>query len=185
MNNRAFEFTAIKFLNSGLEISASLEFDKTFAIVSTSLRVDHVELTSTSCEVFQILPTSIGLQASNLHAVNCSPWTRGLTFLRSKVVLPSRATGKLDGQSFSLEFGSMESWDDISRIHHVLVFDEAEAVHEFDFLDGSSAMAREMILDLLLGDISWQIPQIESSRRDGILRLRHDGLWLRRLSVDR
>lgn len=57
------------------------------------------------------LPACVGLQASNGHAVDSPPRSWGLTFLRSKVILSTWATGELNSQSFSLEFRSIcEKW---------------------------------------------------------------------------
>lgn len=46
----------------------------------------------------------------------------------------------------------MLTWDNVSCIKHVFIFNEAKAIHELDFLDDSSTMALEMILDFLFGD---------------------------------
>lgn len=47
------------------------------------------------------------------------------------------------------------TWYDISSIHHIFIFNKAKAIHEFDLLDSTGAMGREMILDLLFGD--WKL----------------------------
>lgn len=96
-----------------------------FAVVATCLGVYDIQLTGAAGKVLEVLvvvnflfccllsfccsylPARIGLQTSNLHAVNRSSWTWGLTFLRSKVVLPSWASGELYRQSFSFQFGSI------------------------------------------------------------------------------
>lgn len=44
------------------------------------------------------------------------------------------------------------TWDDISGIHFVLIFDEAKAIHELDFFDGTSSMSFEVFLDILFCD---------------------------------
>jgi hypothetical protein len=43
----------------------------------------------------------------------------------------------------------------IARIHRILVFDESEAIHEFDLGDLSSAMGVEVGLDISLGSCRW------------------------------
>lgn len=48
--------------------------------------------------------------------------------------------------------GGELTWDDISGIHFVLIFDEAKAIHELDFLDGTSSMSFEVFLDILFCD---------------------------------
>jgi hypothetical protein len=60
-------------------------------------------------------------------------------------------TGELDGKSFSHEIRTMESRNNIAGIHWVLVLDETEAVHKLHFGDFSSAMSREVSLDVGFG----------------------------------
>jgi hypothetical protein len=79
-------------------------------------------------------------------------------------------TGELDGKSFSHEIRTIfrsrelakdeggdirrrrtESRNNIAGIHWVLVLDETEAVHELHFGDFSSAMSREVSLDVGFG----------------------------------
>lgn len=141
MNDRSLKFAVIQFFNSCFEISRSFELDKTskcqlyfckkrsvttpFAVIATCFRIYHIELTSASSKVFQILllvrylilkhssifwsylPTRIGMESCDLHAINSSPRTGYLTLLRSKVILSSRSACELYSQSFSFEFGSV------------------------------------------------------------------------------
>jgi hypothetical protein len=44
------------------------------------------------------------------------------------------------------------TWNHISRIHGILIFEKAEAIHKFDFCNLASSMALEMLFDVLLGD---------------------------------
>lgn len=57
------------------------------------------------------------------------------------------------------------TWNNIASIHRVFVLDEAKAVHELDFLDSTSSMRTEMILDILLCD--WKGRQ-ESATRESL-----------------
>jgi hypothetical protein len=41
--------------------------------------------------------------------------------------------------------------NNIARIHGILVLDKAEAVHEFNLFDNTSAMGGEVTLDISLG----------------------------------
>lgn len=60
--------------------------------------------------------------------------------------------------------GHTKSWDDVTRVHHVLVLDEAEAVHELDLGDLAGAMGAKVARDILLGGLSGQVAQIEPCR---------------------
>lgn len=54
------------------------------------------------------LPTRIGLQTCNLHAINSATWSRNIAIRRTgEIILAARATGKLHCKSFSLEFCSI------------------------------------------------------------------------------
>lgn len=48
----------------------------------------------------------------------------------------------------------MGTWDDITRIHGVLVLDEAEAIHELDLGNLAGAMGVEVVLNIGLGSCS-------------------------------
>lgn len=107
--------------------SLSCRYTRTHAplpVVTASLGIDHIQLASASREVFKILfcqyvcssnsfwrthlPACVALQTSNLHPVDCSPRTGGLSILRStKVILSPRASSELDRQSLSLKLGSI------------------------------------------------------------------------------
>lgn len=43
--------------------------------------------------------------------------------------------------------------NDVTRVHGILVLDEAEAVHELDLRDLAGAMGAEVSLDLSLSDL--------------------------------
>jgi len=60
----------------------------------------------------------------------------------------------------------MESWNNITGIHGILVFDEAESIHQLHLGDFPGAMGREMGLDVGLGSCAREIAQIEAGRRD-------------------
>jgi len=51
--------------------------------------------------------------------------------------------------------------DDISRVHRVLVLDEAEAIHQLDLGDLSRAMGRKVSLDIGLG--GWWVASVDVS----------------------
>jgi hypothetical protein len=63
--------------------------------------------------------------------------------------------------------------DDVTRVHGVLVLDEAEAVHELDLGDFAGAMRLEMRLDFGLGGIAGEVAQVQAGRGD----LGHGGFW--------
>ena len=46
----------------------------------------------------------------------------------------------------------MHTWDYILSIHGVFILDEAEAVHELDFLDDASTMMAKVFLNVGFGD---------------------------------
>jgi len=146
----------------------SFELDKTFAIaLATSFGVDNVKLTRISGKVFEILPTGVWLQACDLHTVDSTTWSWYVAIGRArKIILAARATGKLDSESFALEFRSMESWYDITSVHGIFILDEAKAIHEFDLFDGASAMSSKVLLDVLFCDVSRKVAQIEPRGRD-------------------
>lgn len=50
--------------------------------------------------------------------------------------------------------------NDIASVHCVLILNEAEAIHEFDLGDLTSAMCLEMSLDVCLGGIAGEVPEI-------------------------
>lgn len=43
------------------------------------------------------------------------------------------------------------TWNNITRVHRILVLNEAEATHELDLSDLASAMAVKVLFDVLLG----------------------------------
>jgi hypothetical protein len=43
------------------------------------------------------------------------------------------------------------TWNHVSRIHSILVLDEAEAVHELDLGDFACAVGSKMRFDIVLG----------------------------------
>jgi hypothetical protein len=44
------------------------------------------------------------------------------------------------------------TWYNIFGVHSVFILDEAKAIHELDFLDGTGAMMAEMLLNVGFGD---------------------------------
>jgi hypothetical protein len=65
-----------------------------------------------------------------------------------------------------------EGGDDVAGIHGILVFDEAEAVHQLDLGDLTGAVGLEVTFDLGLCGIARQVAQVETRRRD----LSHGGV---------
>lgn len=61
--------------------------------------------------------------------------------------------------------------NDVTRVHGVLVLDEAKAVHELDLGDFAGTMRLEVRLDIGLGGVAWEVAQVQAGRRD----LGHDG----------
>ena len=45
-----------------------------------------------------------------------------------------------------------QTWDDISSVHGIFIFNEAKAIHEFDFLDGTSAMGAKVFFNIAFCD---------------------------------
>ena len=43
------------------------------------------------------------------------------------------------------------TWNDVARIHGILVLDEAKAIHELDLDNLTGAMGREVCLDIIFG----------------------------------
>jgi hypothetical protein len=60
----------------------------------------------------------------------------------------------------------MLTGNDVTRVHCVLVLDEAEAIHELDLGDLAGAMGREMGLDFSLGGVARKVAQVKAGRRD-------------------
>jgi hypothetical protein len=56
--------------------------------------------------------------------------------------------------------------DDVTRVHCVLVLNEAKAVHELDLSDLTGAMSLEVGLDLGLGGIARKVAQVQAGGRD-------------------
>lgn len=71
------------------------------------------------------------------------------------------ATGELDDEPLAHELGAMESWDHITRVHGIFVLDEAKAIHELDLGNLAGAMGVEVVLNVGLGSIAWEVPEIE------------------------
>jgi hypothetical protein len=90
--------------------------------------------------------------------VNSTARTRRSALLRVTVLArTSRATSKLHNQALTHKVGTVEGRDerltrnDVAGVHGVLVFEEAEAVHELDLGDLTSSMAGKVVLDIGLG----------------------------------
>lgn len=45
------------------------------------------------------------------------------------------------------------TWNDVARVHGILIFDEAKAIHQLDLCDLASAMGTEVSLDIGLCDL--------------------------------
>jgi hypothetical protein len=56
--------------------------------------------------------------------------------------------------------------DDVTRVHCVLVLNEAKAVHELDLGDFTGAMSLEVGLDFGLGGIARKVAQVQAGGRD-------------------
>lgn len=54
--------------------------------------------------------------------------------------------------------------NDVTRIHCILVLDEAETVHELDLSDLAGAMGLEVALDFCLGGIAGKVAQVKAGR---------------------
>lgn len=54
--------------------------------------------------------------------------------------------------------------NDVTRVHSVLVLDEAKTVHELDLSDLAGAMGLEVALDFRLGGIAGKVAQIQACR---------------------
>lgn len=76
-----------------------------------------------------------------------------------------RKAGKAVSICYSNSSEQVFTWDDVARIHGVLVLDEAEAIHEFDLGDLASSVSLEMGLDVCFGSIAGEVPQIEARSR--------------------
>lgn len=83
------------------------------------------------------------------------------------------ATRELDHQSLPHKLRSMESWDNITSIHGIFVFNEAEAIHELNLGDLAGAMGVEVVLNVGLGSGSREIAQVEARVAD--TRVGHSG----------
>ena len=46
----------------------------------------------------------------------------------------------------------MLTWNHILCVKRILILEKAEAIHELDFLDGSTAMCTKVFFDVLFGD---------------------------------
>lgn len=53
---------------------------------------------------------------------------------------------------WSLWSATQHTRDDVSRIHRIVILDEAEAIHELDLGDGSSLVSGKVFFDVRLGD---------------------------------
>lgn len=78
----------------------------------------------------------------------------------------STSTGKLNGEAFSHKIGSMKGWDNIAGVHCVLVLDEAEAIHQLYFGNLSGTVGRKVSLDIGLGSMSREVPQVQPGGRN-------------------
>lgn len=88
-----------------------------------------------------------------------------------KASLPvSGSTGKLNSEALSHEIRSVKSRNNVAGIHRILVFDEAETVHQLHLGDFPGAMSRKVCLDIGLGSIARKVAQVEPGGRD----LSHD-----------
>lgn len=54
-------------------------------------------------------------------------------------------------QRSSSAFNAPHTWNNVARIHGVLVLDEPKAVHEFDLGNIPGAMGRKVVLNIGLG----------------------------------
>jgi hypothetical protein len=72
--------------------------------------------------------------------------------------------------------------DDVTRVHCVLVLDEAKAVHELDLGDLTGAMGVEMGLDLSLGGVARKVAQVKAGRGNFRHREVGEGEALRNLA---
>lgn len=84
--------------------------------------------------------------------------------MRSEVLVTSAGTAsELNDETLSHEIGTMESRNYVTRVHCILVLDEAEAIHQLNLSDLAGAVGLEMGLYLGLGGIARQVAQVEAS----------------------
>lgn len=109
------------------------------------------------------LPTCFW-KTGNLHAEHSATWTRERVAVRRsrEGFLATRPARKLNGESLAFEVTAVEGGHNISGIQLVIVFDEAETVHQFDLRNLTGAMAAEMFLDVAFGHIAGKIPKIKA-----------------------
>jgi len=120
------EVAAIELLHGSPQVRGSLKLNKAFTIaVAASFRVYDVKPGSAS-EIFQILPRSISREPADLHAVRraARPRSRVSVVAEPVCLAMTGASGELDRQALAHEIGTMEGWNDISRVHRIFVFDE-------------------------------------------------------------
>lgn len=58
------------------------------------------------------------------------------------------------------------TWHNVTRIHRVLILDEAETVHQLHLCDVSGAMLCEMRLDIGLGSCRQRVSGCERERQN-------------------
>jgi len=119
-------------------------------------------------EVGTDLPAGIIGEPSNLHTMNSAARARGLSFVvagKSPLAL-TRASSKLYSETLAQEVGSMKSRHNVARVHWVLVFDEAESIHELDLGYLSGSVGSKVRLQVRLGGALWQIAQVKPGGRD-------------------
>lgn len=114
---------------------------------------------------FTDLPTGLSWKASDLHAVRGTSRTGSSTLGSGKCIPVACTTSELNSQAFTHEIGTMESCEDesgyfrpeevgectrhhITSIHSIFVFDETEAIHEFDLGNLSGAVSIKVVFNI-------------------------------------
>jgi hypothetical protein len=165
---RILKFTAVQLLNRSSEIRSRFKLDEAFTVrIAVGFRVDDIKAGLTG-KVFQILPAGIIGKSSDLHSMRRAAGpgsTVALMVVAAASFTVARAAGKLDSETLTHKIGSMESWDDITGIHGILVLDETKPIHELDLCDLTGAMGCKVSLDIGLGSIFGQVAQVKTGRR--------------------
>jgi hypothetical protein len=158
------ELTAVQLLNGGLQVGGCLVLDETSTIaLATNLGVDDVQ-SRLAGKILQILPAGLDRKVCYPHPVRSATRTWGNTLVGREILVAAGSACKLDNQAFAHEVRAMESRNDVTSIHSILVLDETKAVHELDFSDLAGAMGLEVAFDFRLGGIAGKVAQIEAGR---------------------
>jgi hypothetical protein len=89
------------------------------------------------------LPACLNGKTRDLHAEWSATRARSTALLVrvGSLVIATSAASELDNQALSHKGGAVKGRDDVTGVHGVFVLDEAEAVHELDLCNLTSAMS--------------------------------------------